>query len=116
MKAFDLSRFQRIIAVEGRIHGKFAVLGGTRVGAVWITPIDVTIEDESRTSGLVFYSDDFSASVRDGVAEVSKRGMRPNHLAELESVEPMLLDLLVMVAQAYNGGPGSVIESGGSES
>jgi len=73
MKAFDLSKYQRVIGSDGRVSGSWKVLGG--VGRdpehLYITPIDVTVYDETRSWGRVFYSGDFTLTVQDGVVELS---------------------------------------------
>lgn len=65
MKAYDMSRFQRVIGTDGRISGKWCVLGG--VGRdpdrLIVQPIEVAVYDEARSGGRVYYSGDFTVVV-----------------------------------------------------
>lgn len=111
MMAFDLSRYQRLIGVDaGRIQGEFYVLGGVTSEKVWIRPINLTIWNEHRTAGRVFYSNDFSASVEGDKVNLPKRMITPSLLADVEDVWDELMVVLVKVAEAFEEGVESKVE------
>jgi len=105
MHAFDMSEYEKVIGVsDGRITGNFvALVPTTRDGKdrrIWITALDVTIWDEDRRCGRCFYSNDMKGSVLNGVAEISKRMIAPDRLADAEEVWDELLAVFVAVAEA----------------
>jgi hypothetical protein len=74
LRAFDLTRFQRLVAVEGGlVTGTFAVMPATRAEREsWVKAYDVVLwSDDEHSSGLVLYSNDLTCAVRDGAAELS---------------------------------------------
>lgn len=102
MQAYDMTRYQRIIGVsDGRITGSFHVNGTDDRREVWITAHDVVIYDEGHHYGRVFYSNDLTGSVKDGVAKLSKHMVASNKLAEVEDVWDDMLAVLVAVAEAF---------------
>jgi hypothetical protein len=102
MRAFDMSRFERVIAVESeRISGSFVVLGGDRLKETWVTAHDVVIWDEGHNSGRVFHSDDLKGSVRDGKANLSRRMVASDRLADVEEVWDEMLAILVAVVDEF---------------
>ncbi|MCA0332264.1 MAG: hypothetical protein LCI03_20560 [Actinobacteria bacterium] len=114
IRAFDMSKYQRIIATEGRIRGSFHVRGSDP-GTIWITAHDVVIYDEARFSGRVYGSKDLRGSVENGVATISKRSIPDSLLPDVEEVWDLMLRTLVLVAQAFTEGIGSlVVEEAGS--
>jgi hypothetical protein len=102
MSAYDMSRYQRIIAVDsGRITGKFEVTARDRESEAWATAIEVTVWDENRYSGRMLYSNDLTGSVKDGVAKLSKHMVGSNKLADVEEVWDEMLAALVAVVAEY---------------
>lgn len=72
IRAFDMSRYQRLIATDGgQVTGTFKVSPPSRPDReTWVIPIDVVLWDEYRSGGMILYSDDMTCAVRDGVAEL----------------------------------------------
>ena len=87
---YDMSRFQRIIAVEGgRVTGLFHVLS-TKRGDYHVKPIDVTIWDDDRISGRVLYSGDLTAFVEGGEVDIPPHMIRrEKHADVLEAMGAM---------------------------
>jgi len=112
MKAYDLSRYQRLIGVEGgRVTGKFEVVGGLRKREeLWITTVDVVVwHDDEHHSGIVFYSNDFTTSVKDG--EVGKPVARgENKQAVVESHWDDFVAALLAVADEFERVTASLLE------
>ena len=73
MRAFDMSKYQRVIATEGRVRGDFKVLGGVgrNPDHLIITPIDAVVYDPELNFGRCFYSNDFTVTLEDGVVKLS---------------------------------------------
>lgn len=111
MRAFDMSKYQRIIATEGRVRGDWKVLGGVGRNPehLIVVPIDVVIYDHDRRSGRCFYSNDFTATVEGGTVKVRGNGDR-SKMAEIDEVREEFDATLLLVAEAYRQGPRSVIE------
>ena len=91
MNAYDMSEYEKVIGVsDGRITGSFVALVPAhrtkRDRRIWITALDVVIWDEGHRSGRAFYSNDMKGSVLDGKAEISKRMIAPDRLADAEEV------------------------------
>ncbi|MCK8477200.1 hypothetical protein [Microbacterium aurugineum] len=98
---YGLSEGFKVIGSDGRISGTWVVLLPSRPnGHTWIKPHEVTFYDESRRSGIVFYSADLSCSVREGVAEISRVAERKQY--DVEDVENELRALLVEIARVAN--------------
>lgn len=105
MKAFDLSRYQRLIGVESeRIRGNFYALSTEVGGRIWIYPTNVTIWDERRLTGRTLFSGDFAASVRSGLPRISKHMINPSLLAAVEDVWDEMLAVLVLVTETFEAG------------
>lgn len=110
MRAFDMSKYQRIIASEGRVRGDWKVFGGVGRNPehLIVTPIDVVIYDQERRSGRCFYSNDFTATVEDGTVEVRGDGDK-SKMAEIDEVREEFDATLLLVAEAYRQGAGSIV-------
>jgi hypothetical protein len=67
---------------------------------IWITALDVTIWDEGHNLGRTFYSNDLKGSVSAGKAEVSKRMIPSDRLADVEDVWDELHEVLLAIAAA----------------
>lgn len=116
MKTYDMSKYQRIIGVdEGRITGTFYAIGLEPDRDVWVKPVDVVIWDEGHHSGRVLYSGDLSASVRDGVAKLSKHMVKTSLLPDVEEVWDEMLQVLVSVVETYWASAPAVPTSSDSE-
>lgn len=103
IQAYDLGRFQRIVQVDGsRIRGKFQVLSARDDrDEAWVSAIDVTVyADDDRSWGRVFYSNDLTGSVKDGVAQLSKHMVASNKLHDVEDVWDEMLAVLAAAAAA----------------
>ena len=97
---FLLNEHYRIVGTDGRISGSWHVLldeREQRPRQAWVTPQDVTIYDEPRRSGVVLYSNVFTARVREGVADI---GRPVRWEADIAEVRTELDALLVRVAEA----------------
>lgn len=104
MKAYDMSRHQRVIGTDGRISGTWVVLSA-KSGEVLIKPHEVTIYDETRTYGRVLWPDSLTAWVRDGEVHVPKHMIRDETRFEVEDAWGELIKLLELIAQAFFDGP-----------
>lgn len=94
-----MHKYQRVVATEGRISGSWHVNLGTRDDSdVWIKAQDVTIYDEERRSGRVFFGDDLTARIRNGEPEISY--VNSNKRYEVDEVRADLLVLLPAIAEA----------------
>jgi hypothetical protein len=113
MRAFDMSRYQRVIAVDaGRITGSFHVSGHSRERASWVTAHDVTVWDEGHNGGRLYYSNDLTGSVEHGVATLSKHMVSSDRLAEVEEVwDDMLAVLVAVVAEFWSTDPRASVDS-----
>lgn len=105
MHAYDMSEYEKVIGVsDGRITGNFVALVPTTIDMkdrrIWITAFDVVIWDEAHRSGRCFYSNDMKGSVIGGKAEISKRMISPDRLADAEEVWDDLLAVFEAVARA----------------
>lgn len=70
MKAFDMSRYQRLIGVsDGPVTGTFKVSPPLHSGHGTVESHDVVIWDEDR-GGLVLHSNDMTCFIVDGVARL----------------------------------------------
>ncbi len=111
MKAYDMSRYKRVIGTDGRISGSWVVLQGRqpRDGEQQeyiVSPIDVTIYDESRSFGRVLYPSDLTAWVcEDGSVSLAKHGIAERIRPEVEEVWDEMVELLGRIAQAFIEGP-----------
>lgn len=102
MRAFDMSRYQRVIAVdEGRIRGTFHVSGSDQAKTTWVKAHDVVIWDEGHRAGRVFYSNDLAGSVTGGNAELSKHMVNPRLLPDVEDVWEEMLAVLAAVVEEF---------------
>jgi hypothetical protein len=112
MRAFDMSKYQRIIATEGRIRGDWKVLGGVGRNPenLIVVPIDVVIYDHDRRSGRCFYSNDFHVTIEDGKVNLRVDGADKFKMLEIEDVRADFDATMMLVAQAYKEGVGSVVE------
>jgi hypothetical protein len=108
VKAFDMSRHQRVIATEGRVSGSFVVWGASR-GVFKVTVLDVVLWSEDRNWGLGIYDRDLDIEIDEGVATVG-RVLNASKAAEIEEFTPLINEILVLVLRAYEAGPGSVVE------
>ena len=102
MKAFDMSKYQRVIGSEGRVSGKWCVSGGVgrNPDHLYVTPIDVTVFDETKSWGRVFYGGDFTLTVEDGVVEFSG----PRNVSKMADIEECRAEFdvtVLLVARAY---------------
>lgn len=103
--AYDLSRYQRLIGVEdGRVTGKFLVLGGLRRNASYVTTVEVTAwYDDEHRNGMVFYSDDFTVKAEKG--EVGfPRVPSDNHRALVEELADEFKAAVLAVAREFERG------------
>lgn len=116
--AYDMTRFQRIIGVDGgRVTGLFHVLS-THVGDYHVQPIDVTVwdsDDGDHTSGRVLYSGDLTAFVKDGVVDI------PPHLVSSAKHDDVLGAMGAMesavlaVTKAFAGSGSEPSEEGNTD-
>ncbi len=114
MKAYDMSRHQRVIGTDGRISGTWVVLSA-KSGEVLIKPHEVTIYDETRTYGRLLRPDSLTAWVRDGEVDVPKHMIREETRFEVEDAWDELIELLTLIAKAFFDGPRAP-ESGSADS
>lgn len=97
---FLLKDSYRVVGTDGRVSGNWHVLLDERRGTAWVTPQCVTIYDETRRSGVVLYSESFTARVGREV-HLSVRGHRFE--ADIEEVREELSSLLARIAEtAWN--------------
>ena len=107
--AFDMSRFQRVIATQGRIKGSFVVQGSEHHGVFAVEPMEVILYDEDRSWGQILRPGDFEVTVKDGVPSLGKCH-NSNKVAVLDEYREMFNALLPLVVEAYIAGVGSQIE------
>lgn len=104
-RAYDMSRYQRLIAVEnGRVTGTFKASWSLRhrPEEVLIHPVDVTVWDEHRHSGRVLHSgDDLTAWVRSGEVEIPEHMIREAVKFDvLDAIDEMKLALRLVAEKA----------------
>lgn len=113
MKAYDMSRYQRVIASEGRITGKWCVLGG--VGRdpdrLIITPIEVTVYDEARSGGRCYYSGDFTVVVAGAMVAFSGH-RNESKMFDIDAAFSEFEMTLRLVAGAYRNSASASPDSG----
>lgn len=109
MKAYDMSRFQRVIGTDGRISGTWIALQSRSERDIHIKPSDVTIYDETHSYGRVLGRDDLLAFVRDGEIDVPKHMISERIRPEVEEVWEELIELLALIAQAFIDGPRELV-------
>lgn len=93
---FLLNEHYRIVGTDGRISGNWHVLLDSRRSTAWVTPQDVTIYDEARRSGVVVYSDAFTAHVTDDGVSLRARGHKFE--TDIEEVRTELKTLIARIA------------------
>lgn len=104
-RAYDMSRYQRVIGTEGRISGTWIVLSARGRDRVCIRPYDVTIYDETHRSGRILGRDDLLAWVRGDEVDVPKHMVRDHVRDEVDEVWNELTELLKLIARAFVNGP-----------
>ena len=108
MKAYDMSRHQRVIGTDGRISGTWIALqASSRAEAreVLIKANDVTIYDEAHRSGRCMYSADFTAWVRDGVVDLPMHMVREEIRADVEDARAEIDETLKLIAEVFLENP-----------
>lgn len=100
-KAYDLGRFQRLVGVDGkRVSGTFMVLSAKNSRQMWVTTVDVVVWDEGHNSGRVLHSQDLTASVQDGEADLHERSIASNKVDDVLDVWDEMKAALVAAAEA----------------
>ena len=108
MKAYDMSRYQKVIGSDGRISGTWVALDGQRDrNELIVKPHNVVIYDETRTFGRVLTEPDLTAWVRESVVEIPKHMIAERVLYDVEEVWDEMLALMLLVEEAYRSGPRS---------
>ena len=71
-KGFDMSRYWRLVSVEGPASGTFWVTrpDEKRRGQIHVHVVEVTLWDEDRRFGRCFATKDVTATVTDGVPDL----------------------------------------------
>lgn len=109
MKAYDLSRYQRLICVESeRITGTFKVLlpvGGRRA-TVHVSPVDVSIWDSpEKHSGRILHYPDLTAFVDGEDVRIPLHMVNSDKRADVQEVMDELERVVLAVAErAKEGG------------
>lgn len=100
-KAYDMSKYQRIVAWEGnRIRGDFKVLDSKDGSEKWVKPIDVTIYvDDNHSWGRCVYYDDFTASVKSGTVNLPKHMISERVLFDVEDAWDEMVEALKAVSE-----------------
>jgi len=100
VRAYDMSRFQRIISTDGgRIRGSFrALTTGKHGDEVLIWPIEVTVEFDGGTWGQMLYSHDMTATVRGQEVDIPKHMIAERKLATIEDAWDDMTAALLAVA------------------
>jgi len=72
VKGYDMSRYWRLVSVEGIVSGTFWVdrPDEKRRGQIYVSTVDVTLWDEDRRFGRCLTTKDVTATVVDGVADL----------------------------------------------
>jgi len=113
-KAFDMSRFQRIIATdETRIRGSFVVHSSDSHGIFSVDPLDVTIYSEEGSWGRVVKYGYFEVDLTDGVPTLG-RILNEATRADIEEAREPINEALAVVVAAFNSVDGKA--SSGAES
>lgn len=103
MKAYPLSRYQRLVGISGGlVTGTFKVLRARVGDRAWVETVDVTVsDDEDHRSGIVLYSGDLTASVENGVADLRDYMIHPDtkRAAVLAAEDAMRAALVGAAAQ-----------------
>lgn len=106
MKAYDMSRYQRVIGTDGRISGTWVALDGRRDrNELIVKPHNVVIYDETRTFGRVLTEPDLTAWVRDSVVDIPKHMIAERVLYDVEEVWNEMSALMLLVEEAYRREP-----------
>lgn len=117
MRAFDMSRYERVIATEGDVRGSFVVHGVLKDGELRIFRVeilDVTLWDDDRGWGRIINPGEFDVDITDGVLTVGKRRAESKK-HDIDEFEDRINATLALVAAAFHGGPGSVVEAADTE-
>jgi hypothetical protein len=99
--AFDMSRFQRVIATsETRIRGSFVVHSSEGHGIFAVDPFDLTIYSEDGSWGRGIKYGDFEIELDEGVptlGEIRNESKR----ADIEAAREPINETLAVVVAAY---------------
>lgn len=98
----DMSRHWRLVSNDGGlITGTWWVTRPDKRGSQHVKPIDVTMWDENRRSGLTLQMDDFTAFVKGGEVEPIQVRARHAHVqAEAEARHDEIAAVVRVVAAA----------------
>lgn len=104
VKAYDLTKFQRLIGVDSkRVTGKFMVLGfpdRAERNGLWISAIDVVVWSEDKSWGQGLTLNDLTTLVEEGVEpDLSIR--EENRNATVAEVRDEMIAALRAVAAEY---------------
>ena len=98
-RAYDMSRYQRIVSVEwGRVSGSFKV-SRTDDQSALVIPIDLMIYDEARWCGRVFDSGDFAASVEGDTVSLGR--VEPSKKFDAEDAIDDLTAAILAASRAF---------------
>lgn len=108
MKAYDMSRFQRVIGTDGRISGTWVALSA-REGRdeLIVKPHNVVIYDDNRTFGMVLGESDLTAFIRNGNVDIPKHMIGERVLHDVEDVWDDMLALMGLVSEAFKSATAS---------
>jgi len=72
VKGYDMTRYWRLVSVQGIVSGTFWVTrpDEKRRGKIHVHAVDVTLWDEDRNFGRCFTTKDVTATVIDGVPDL----------------------------------------------
>lgn len=121
-KAYDMSRYQRVIGTDGRISGKWIVFEGRkpREGEIQeyiVKPIDVTIYDDTRLFGRTLNPGDLTAWVDAvGNARIPEHMIAEHIRPEVQEVWNELINLLSLITTAFIAGPSERVWTTGTPS
>ena len=108
MKAYEMSRYQKVIGTDGRISGTWVAIGGLRDrDELIVKPHNVVIYDETRTFGSVLTEPDLTAWVRESVVDIPKHMIAERVRYDVEEVWDEMLALMTLIEEAYRRGPTS---------
>ena len=104
MSAYDLSRYQRLIGVDGgRVTGTFwatTPVGGKDRSTI-VETVDVLVwHDDEHTSARVLRSGDLSASIQDGDVDLRLHMIADDRRADVQDAWDEMVDALSAVAVA----------------
>jgi len=114
-RAFDMSRYQRVIATsDTRIRGSFVVHGAEKGGVFAVDPLDVTLYSEDGSWGRVVKYGYFEVDLDDNGVPTLGRIFNEATRADIEDVRDLINETLALVVAAFESADGKASSDSGN--